>query len=470
MEMGGSSFLRGFRPFFRPPPSAPSATAAPSSPALSATTQATQASQLDLGDSDVRLIITRADLRASVAAYHELLKAAKEYRESMERSSNASTAFAIALEQCARVKGATESANSLLLGSGLCFMIGNSHQVLSATLLRSFELPLLAAYEEYVTVLSERHDKYEVLLSERTAAIRQTEHENMKQGRKKSRDLNQFRKALESLQEQVRGVEAVKKAYYNETLEKENEMWGLISSKVALLLRSTLELSDRLASKANEPAVEELMRENPDPFDSYREENSETRDLFSVLPPLSMAMSHHGPTTNGSTIREFAAENQSERREESTSASVFASPTMSTPRAQKTMSVSEALGILEKVEGRNVTPRNGGLATIEDVDSPSPRSHSPSPSPGIIRDRLSLSPTMATTSTAEELVPTPLSVENLSLNSSQSDRSLRRVLSPTREVEEEEEEADPMSGDWESNREYGKSLSPVGHGGYNSDE
>ena len=353
--------------------------------------------------------------------------------------------------------------------------------------MRSFELPLLAAYEEYVTVLSERHDKYEVLLSERTAAIRQTEHENMKQGRKKSRDLNQFRKALESLQEQVRGVEAVKKAYYNETLEKENEMWGLISSKVslsrsffafrtdvrrqvALLLRSTLELSDRLASKANEPAVEELMRENPDPFDSYREENSETRDLFSVLPPLSMAMSHHGPTTNGSTIREFAAENQSERREESTSASVFASPTMSTPRAQKTMSVSEALGILEKVEGRNVTPRNGGLATIEDVDSPSPRSHSPSPSPGIIRDRLSLSPTMATTSTAEELVPTPLSVENLSLNSSQSDRSLRRVLSPTREVEEEEEEADPMSGDWESNREYGKSLSPVGHGGYNSDE
>lgn len=69
-------------------------------------------------------------LRASVAAYHDLLKAAKEYRESMERSSNASTAFAIALEQCARVKGATESANSLLLGSGLCFMIGNSHQVL----------------------------------------------------------------------------------------------------------------------------------------------------------------------------------------------------------------------------------------------------------------------------------------------------------------------------------------------------
>lgn len=55
----------------------------------------------------------------------------------------------------------------------------------------------------------------------------------MKAGRKKSRDLNQFRKALESLQEQVRGVEAVKKAYYNETLEKENEMWGLISSKVS---------------------------------------------------------------------------------------------------------------------------------------------------------------------------------------------------------------------------------------------
>ena len=346
-------------------------------------------------------------------------------------------------------------------------------------MLRSFELPLLAAYEEYVTVLSDRHDKYEVLLTERTAAIKQTEYDNMKAGRKKSRDLNQFRKALESLQEQVRGVEAVKKAYYNETLEKENEMWGLIASKVryypvalyntatdkctqvALLLRSTLELSDRLASKANDPAVETLMQLNPDPFDSYREQGAETRDLFSVLPPLSM--SNHAPKTNGST---FGSETHNERREETSSASVFASPTMSTPRQQKTMSVSEALGMREGVEG--TTPRTG-LATIEDVESPSPRSKSPSPSPGVVRNR-SISPTASTTKEADlDLVPTtptPLSVENLSLNSSQSSR---RTLSPTREmVEEEEEELDAMSGNWEPSRDYGKSLSPVG--GYNSDE
>ena len=210
------------------------------------------------------------------------------------------------------------------------------------------------------------------------------------------------------------------------------------------------------------------MQENPDPFDSYREENSDPRDLFSVLPPLSMSVSNYGPTTNNGT---------STREETTSSASVFASPTMSTPR-QKSLSVSEALGIGATGEGTNLTPRNGGLATIEDVESPSPRSQSPSPSPGIVRDRSPSSPTTMTLIPASQIqsevpdsIPTPLSVENLSLNSSQSDRS-HQALSPKRErvvEEEEKEEVDPMSGDWESNRDYGQSLSPVGHD-YSSDE
>ena len=78
-----------------------------------------------------------AKLRASVAAYHALLVAAKEYREQLERMANATTSFAIALGECARIKGATENSNSLLLASGLCFMSGNSHQVLVSTITTS---------------------------------------------------------------------------------------------------------------------------------------------------------------------------------------------------------------------------------------------------------------------------------------------------------------------------------------------
>jgi len=61
--------------------------------------------------------------------------------------------------------------------------------------------------------LSARHAEYEALLAVKTAAIRKTEDENLKQGRKKSRDLSQFRQALERLQEQVREVEVCKRSY-----------------------------------------------------------------------------------------------------------------------------------------------------------------------------------------------------------------------------------------------------------------
>jgi hypothetical protein len=64
-------------------------------------------------------------------------------------------------------------------------MIANSGQVLSDTLYRSLEIPLLHAYDTYVATLSTRHAEYEVLLADRTAAIRQTENDNLKQGRKK---------------------------------------------------------------------------------------------------------------------------------------------------------------------------------------------------------------------------------------------------------------------------------------------
>lgn len=146
------------------------------------------------------------------------------------------------------------------------------------------------AYDAYVSVTAARHAEYESLLAERTAAIRQTEADNLRQGRKKSRDLAQFRRALERLQEQVREVEAVKGSYYSEVLDSEEECWQLVQTKVALIIRSTLDLSDRLASKAtSDPLVESMLNEHPDPFDSYRPQNEkEERDVFTVLPPLGM--------------------------------------------------------------------------------------------------------------------------------------------------------------------------------------
>lgn len=105
--------------------------ARPGSPTMST---ATSASRLDLGDDGPKVIVTRADLRESVAAYELLLSSAKAYRNALIALSTASTALAGALGECARVKGAGDSGESLLAASGLQYMVANSGQVLVSDL------------------------------------------------------------------------------------------------------------------------------------------------------------------------------------------------------------------------------------------------------------------------------------------------------------------------------------------------
>ncbi|SCV72142.1 BQ2448_4836 [Microbotryum intermedium] len=270
------------------------------SPTLTATTSA---SFLDLGDEGPAVVINRADLRASVVAYETLLAAAKAYRNAMMALSAASTGFAHALEECARVKGAGTSGEQLLAASGMQYLVASSGQILSDTLYRSFEIPLLHAYDTYVATVSARHSEYEALLAEKTAAIRQTEMENMKQGRKKNRDLAQFRKALERLQEQVMQVEVCKRSYYSEVLDHETETWYSISGKIALVLRSTVDLSDRLATKGtSDPVLEAMMNEHPDPFNVYKAHDEPPRDIFTVLPPLGMNLGLGGSKRSSISI------------------------------------------------------------------------------------------------------------------------------------------------------------------------
>ncbi|GAA5910553.1 hypothetical protein JCM6882_008555 [Rhodosporidiobolus microsporus] len=283
MAPPGRSIHTGYRP-------PPSSFKAPPSPTLSATTNATQMGA-DLGDEGPRVIVTRADLRESVAAYEQLLASAKGYRNALIALSSASTALAGAMGECARVKGAGESGEQLMAASGLHYIVANSGQILSDTLYRSFEVPLMHSYDSYVAEIAARHAEYETLLAEKTKAIRETEAENMRQGRKKNRNLDQFRIALAKLTEQVAEVEVCKRSYYSEVLDNETELWGMIGGKVSLLVRSTLDLADRLASKAtSDPVIESMLNEHPDPFDSYRLETDEERDVFTILPPINLSI------------------------------------------------------------------------------------------------------------------------------------------------------------------------------------
>lgn len=206
-------------------------------------------------------------------------------------------------------------------------------------------------YDAYVTEIAARHAEYEELLKEKTARIRETEAENLRRGKKKTRDLDQFRRALHQLTEQVAEVEVCKRTYYSEVLDGESQMWDMIGGKTALLVRSTLDLSDRLASKSTaDPVIEAMLREHPDPFDAYRL-NREEPDVLAALPPMILGPGTStpntspakGPTTGLSTVLE-AEPSLRDEEDESLASDV--------PRLQSrtSASVSEILGLREPSE------------------------------------------------------------------------------------------------------------------------
>ena len=85
------------------------------SPTLSARTTTSYAPSIRTIDIfDPVVVLSRADIRASIEAYEQLLSTAKIYRNQLIALSQATAGFGQALERMARCKGALEAGSCLL--------------------------------------------------------------------------------------------------------------------------------------------------------------------------------------------------------------------------------------------------------------------------------------------------------------------------------------------------------------------
>ncbi|KIR96384.1 hypothetical protein L804_06219 [Cryptococcus deuterogattii 2001/935-1] len=244
-------------------------------------------------------LITRKDLRQSIACFEELMAAAKAYRNALLAMSSATAAFATAMEACSRVKGCRSSNSALAGAGGLQYLVSNHEQLLADTVYRQFEIPLLHALDNYKMITADRLAAYEKALHEQSQKIRKTEAENLKIGRRRKRDLQQFRQALGELQKQVDELDSIKAAYHEEVLESEEEVWETVLGRVAFVIRSQLDFYEKIAGKASDPILEPMVMSIPDPFDAYGPPKEEGQ-IFSVLAPLSLLDSSapQSPTAN----------------------------------------------------------------------------------------------------------------------------------------------------------------------------
>ncbi|KAI0347318.1 hypothetical protein BDW22DRAFT_1351727 [Trametopsis cervina] len=254
----------------------------PPSPTFS---EATNASAMNFGPDGPDKIVTRADLKASVQAYEDLLNKCAAYRTALMAMSRASAGFADAMTSCSLLKGPNyEAGTRMQAASGLHHLMSNHWHVMADTLDKQFEKPLRQHLETYRSVVTERSNTYEKALRDRSNAIRRTERENMQ---KKGRNLQSFREALAVLQRQVDELDDLKSQHYQEILVHEEEVWDVVQGKTCLVVRSTLDVFDRLTAKASDPVIEPMLQAVPDPFDSYGPPPEEDK-IFSILPPLSV--------------------------------------------------------------------------------------------------------------------------------------------------------------------------------------
>ncbi|OIW31149.1 hypothetical protein CONLIGDRAFT_553733, partial [Coniochaeta ligniaria NRRL 30616] len=275
-------------------------------------------------------VLTKSDLDASTTAYTSLLTTAKSYRVALATLSQASSSFGSALESCARLKEAradillpTTSTSSpsggttsdpLLATAGLQHLIANHHQILSETLYRSFEVPLLHELDKWRAAVSDEEEGYQSAIRAQSREIRRLEKEGLKLHRQRRRDVAVFREHLVELTTKLDGLTAIHGEHARTLLRESQETSLRIVDASCSLVRAEVDIFESLARKGwTGGGLEDVLEKGVDLFasdgggaDGGRdggEGAGEEGGLFSILPPKSILADSASENNTMSTVR-----------------------------------------------------------------------------------------------------------------------------------------------------------------------
>ncbi|KAI0384388.1 hypothetical protein F5Y04DRAFT_228084 [Hypomontagnella monticulosa] len=330
----------------RPPSPSPSQVPLPASPTYSYASTANPLSTYNLPlpppPRPAHAVLTKSDLEQSQQAYSDLLATAKTYRIALASLSTAASAFGSALEACARLKesradalgppGGASLTNSfttknsctadLLLGaSGLHHLIANHQQILSETVYRSFEVPLLHELDRWRRAIEDEDETYKREAAIRSREIRKLEKEGLKLHRQsRRRDVAKFREHLVTLTSKLDGLTALHADHARTLLRDSQETSVRILDASCSLVRAEVDIFEGLARKGwTGGGLDDLLEKGQDLFASEDDVPSGAvtgvgaagvtaagadggAKLFSVLPPKSILASDAG-SDSGRTAR-----------------------------------------------------------------------------------------------------------------------------------------------------------------------
>jgi hypothetical protein len=267
-------------------------------------------------------VLSKADLDASQAAYADLLTTAKSYRVALAALSTASSAFGSALEACARLKearaeplgptpqgaslsnsfhaaaaGSSCTADPLLSASGVHHLVANHHHILSETVYRSFEVPLLHELDKWRQAVDDEEDSYARNVRDKSNEIRRLEKEGLKLHRQRRRDVGRFRAHLVDLTTKLDGLTSLHGDHARTLLRESQETSGKIVDASCSLVRAEVDIFESLARKGwTGGGLDDLLERGADLFASEPADGDlghggaspDAAKLFSILPPRSI--------------------------------------------------------------------------------------------------------------------------------------------------------------------------------------
>jgi hypothetical protein len=275
-------------------------------------------------------VLTKADLEQSQLAYSDLLATAKSYRVALASLSTAASAFGCALEACARLKearadsllnhmppggtgipvlsnsytmgaGTSCTADHLLSASGVHHLIANHQQILSETVYRSFEVPLLHDLDKWRRDIEDADEAYQKEVALRSREIRRLEKEGLKLHKQRRRDLSKFREHLVQLTSKLDGLSGLHGDHAQGMLRESQEVSAKILDASCSLVRAEVDIFEGLARKGwSGGGLDDLLERGRDLFASDDDgvtggsgsamgvSSNEGAKLFSILPPKSI--------------------------------------------------------------------------------------------------------------------------------------------------------------------------------------
>ncbi|KAK7914574.1 hypothetical protein PG985_012277 [Apiospora marii] len=288
-------------------------------------------------------ILTKADLEASQTAYADLLSTAKSYRQALATLSTTASAFGASLEACARLKesradalgplpgiggggGCPSLSNSyttkqgsctadLLLGaSGVHHLVANHQQILSETVYRNFEVPLLHELDKWRAAIDDEDERYRREAAARSQEIRRLEKEGLKLHKQRRRDVSKFREHLVELTSRLDGLTTLHGDHARTLLRESQETSVKILDASCSLVRAEVDIFESLARKGwSGGGLDELLEKGRDLFASEDDalvgagivgnpgahNGVDGAKLFSILPPKSILQQGDSESDSG---------------------------------------------------------------------------------------------------------------------------------------------------------------------------